>query len=68
MRLEVDLMSEDWRSEEWRDENKKVAVNNLVSDLESLLNGKAKYYQCSDLKTQHRKIVIEYDHEVKCNH
>ena len=68
MRLEVDLMSEDWRSEEWRDENKQVTVKNLVSDLESLLNGKAKYSQCSDLKTQHRKIVIEYDHEVKCNH
>ena len=68
MRLEVDLMSEDWRSEEWRDENKQVTVKNLGSDLESLLNGKAKYYECSDLKTQHRKIVIEYDHEVKCNH
>ena len=61
-------MSKDWRSEEWRDENKQVTVKNLVSDLESLLNGKAKYYECSDLKTQHRKIVIEYDHEVKCNH
>ena len=40
-------------------------AKNLVSNLESLLEGKAKYYHCSDLKTTHKKIVIEYDHETK---
>tara|TARA_R100001460_G_scaffold64746_1_gene105060 strand:- start:20 stop:199 length:180 start_codon:yes stop_codon:yes gene_type:complete len=58
-------MTEDWRSEEWRKETNKTIVNNLVSDIENLLNGKAKYYTCSDLKTEHKKIVIVYDHKEK---
>jgi len=58
-------MTEDWRSEEWRKETNKTIVNNLVSDIENLLNGKAKYYTCSDLKTEHKKIVIVYDQKEK---
>ena len=40
-------------------------ANNLIKNVESLLGGKATYYECSDLKTRHKKIVIEYDHENK---
>jgi len=37
----------------------------MVSSLESLLDGKATYYECSDLKSKHKKIVIEYDRQNK---
>ncbi len=37
-------------------------VRNLVEKIEELLDGEAAYYVCSDKKTQHKKIVIEYDH------
>lgn len=49
----------------WREETNKVIAKNLVSNLESLLEGKATYWECSDLKTRHKKIVIEYDHQKK---
>ena len=29
------------------------------------LGGKIKYFWCSDLHSQHKKIVIEYDHQKK---
>jgi len=58
-------MTEDWRSEEWRKETNKTIVNNLVSDIEKLLDGKATHYMCSDLKTEHKKIVIVYDQKEK---
>ena len=29
------------------------------------LGGKMEYYFCSDLHSQHKKIVIEYDHQKK---
>ena len=37
-------------------------AKNLVEKIEELLDGEAAYYVCSDKKTQHKKIVIEYDH------
>ena len=51
--------------EKWQEATNKVIANNLVDNLEKLLNGKATYWECSDLKTKHKKIVIEYDHETK---
>ena len=38
-----------------------VIANNLVSNLESLLNGKAKYVTVIDKKRSHKRIVIDYD-------
>jgi len=52
-------------NEEARKATNLCIANTLVSNLESLLDGKAKHYMCSDLKTTHRKIVIEYDHQTK---
>tara|TARA_B100002019_G_C20790025_1_gene366196 strand:+ start:294 stop:488 length:195 start_codon:yes stop_codon:yes gene_type:complete len=46
-------------------EFKKIAVDIQVDNICKLLNGKATYYECSDLKTMHKKIVIEYAHETK---
>ena len=40
-------------------------AKNLVEKIEDLLDGKAHYVECCDRTTQHRKIVIEYDHEKK---
>ena len=58
-------MTGDNVTEQSKKETNKVIVNNLVSDIENLLNGKAKYYTCSDLKTEHKKIVIVYDQKEK---
>ena len=38
-------------------------AKNLVEKIEELLDGKAHYVECCDRTTQHRKIVIEYDHD-----
>ncbi len=40
-------------------------AKNLVEKIEELLNGKATYHICCDRKTQHEKIVIEYNHTEK---
>ena len=40
-------------------------AKNLVEKIEDLLDGKAHYVECCDRTTQHRKIVIEYNHEKK---
>ena len=39
-----------------------VIADNLVSSLESLLNGKAKYVTVIDKKSSHKRIVIDYDY------
>ena len=46
-------------------ETKLNIVKNLVEKIEELLDGKAYYYVCTDKKTEHRKIVIEYDNNTK---
>ena len=46
-------------------ETKLNIAKNLVEKIEDLLDGKAHYVECCDRTTQHRKIVIEYDHEGK---
>ena len=38
-----------------------VIAENLVSSIESLLNGKAKYVTVIDKKSSHKRIVIDYD-------
>jgi len=50
---------------DWRKVTNEQIVSNLVEKIEELLNGKAHYYVCTDKKTEHRKIVIEYDHATK---
>tara|TARA_B100000925_G_scaffold284872_1_gene260436 strand:+ start:1677 stop:1838 length:162 start_codon:yes stop_codon:yes gene_type:complete len=52
-------------TEDWETATNKVIANNLVSNLEKLLKGKATYYECSDKHSQHKKIVIEYDYSNK---
>jgi hypothetical protein len=37
-------------------------ARNLVEKIEELLDGKAHYYTCCDKKTQHKRIVIDYEH------
>ncbi len=48
--------------EPWEEETNRVIAKNLIENVEKLLCGKAHYYTCCDKKTQHKKIVIEYDH------
>jgi len=50
---------------DWRKVTNEQIVSNLVEKIEELLDGKAHYYVCTDKKTEHRKIVIEYDHATK---
>ena len=48
--------------------NKETKLNiakNLVEKIEDLLGGKAHYVECCDRTTQHKKIVIEFNHENK---
>lgn len=50
----------------WMDEGfKKFAVNTQLDNICKILGGEAKHYICTDKKTQHQKIVIEYDHQNK---
>jgi len=49
-------------------EFKKIAVDIQVDNICTILGGTVKHISCSDLKTTHRKIVIEYDHQEKCKH
>ena len=52
----------------WEKPTKLNIAKNLVEKIEDLLDGKAHYVECCDRTTQHRKIVIEYDHKEKCKH
>ena len=47
---------------DWEKPTKLNIAKNLVEKIEELLDGEAAYYVCLDKKTQHKKIVIEYDH------
>ena len=52
-------------TEEWRKVTNQHIADNLVQSVAELLDGKVQYYYCSDKKTEHRKIVIEYEHKTK---
>ena len=49
-------------TEDWRKVSNKSIADNLVQSIGELLDAKVRHYTCSDKKTQHKKIVIEYDH------
>jgi len=48
-----------------REETNRVIADNLVKNIEQLLDGTARYYTCCDKNTEHKKIVIEYNHKKK---
>ena len=47
------------------EETNKVIADDLVKSIEKLLCGTARYYTCCDKNTEHKKIVIEYNHTKK---
>jgi|TARA_Y100000289_G_C3898417_1_gene137830 hypothetical protein len=50
-------------TENWKEATNKAIANNLVDSIGKLLNAKSvRYFSCSDKTTEHKKIVIEYDH------
>lgn len=50
-------------TDDWKDATNKVIANNLVNNIGKLLNAKSiRYFSCSDKTSEHKKIVIEYDH------
>ena len=51
--------------EKWRQATNKVIVENLLEKIEELLDAKVRHLNCCDKKTQHEKIVIEYNHRSK---
>ncbi len=61
MQLEGDPMTENWKKQ-----TNEVIANNLVDSIGTLLNAKSiRYFSCSDLKTEHKKIEIIYDNKIK---
>ena len=51
--------------EKWKQATNKVIVENLLEKIEELLDAKVRHLYCCDKKTQHEKIVIEYNHKSK---
>ncbi len=50
----------------WMDEGfKKFIVQTQLHNICQILGGEANHYICTDKKTQHQKIVIEYNHQNK---
>lgn len=49
----------------WEEPTKLNIAKNLVEKIEELLDGKASYFVCYDRTTQHKKIIIEYNHQKK---
>tara|TARA_B100000902_G_C27234033_1_gene876400 strand:+ start:946 stop:1116 length:171 start_codon:yes stop_codon:yes gene_type:complete len=53
-------------TENWKKQTNEVIANNLVDSIGTLLNAKSiRYFSCSDLKTEHKKIEIIYDNKIK---
>ena len=50
---------------DWEKPTKLNIAKNLVEKIEELLDGKAHYVECCDRTTQHKKIVIEFNHTKK---
>ena len=56
-------------TEDWKEATNKAIANNLVDNIGKLLNAKSvRYFSCSDRASEHKKIVIEYDHKSKESH
>ena len=51
--------------EPWEEETNRVIAKQLIENVEKLLGGKATYVTCCDRTTEHKKIVIEYNHTNK---
>ena len=49
----------------WEEPTKLNIAKNLVEKIEELLGGEAHYVECCDRTTEHKKIVIEYNHKKK---
>jgi hypothetical protein len=50
----------------WMDEGfKKFVVDTQLHNICKILGGEANHYICTDKKTQHEKIIIEYNHQKK---
>ncbi len=47
------------------DDSSKFALQIQLDNICRILGGEATHYICTDKKTQHQKIVIEYDHKNK---
>tara|TARA_B100000902_G_C27233005_1_gene875912 strand:- start:9 stop:182 length:174 start_codon:yes stop_codon:yes gene_type:complete len=53
-------------TEDWKEATNKVIANGLIDSVAQLLNARSiRYFSCSDKTTEHKKIVIEYDHKQK---
>ena len=50
---------------DWEGPTKLNIAKNLVEKIEELLGGEAHYFECCDRTTEHKKIVIEYNHRKK---
>ncbi len=52
--------------EKWRVATNRNIANNLIDKVAELLQAKSvRYFTCSDKTTEHKKIVMEYNHENK---
>ena len=49
----------------WEEPTKLNIAKNLIEKSEELLGGEAHYFECCDRTTEHKKIVIEYNHKKK---
>ena len=47
------------------EETKSIVAGLQIENICKLLDGEVKYYQCSDLYSEHKKIVITYDKKKK---
>jgi len=53
-------------TENWKKATNDAIANNLVDSIAKLLDAKSvRYFSCSDLKSEHKKIEITYDHKTK---
>ena len=53
-------------NEDWRETTNQVIANTLIDNIGKLLNAKSvRYFSCSDLHSEHKKIEIVYDQKQK---
>jgi hypothetical protein len=53
-------------TEDWKKATNEAIANNLVDSIAKLLDAKSvRYFSCSDLRSEHKKIEITYDYRDK---
>ena len=53
-------------TEDWKKATNEAIANNLVDSIAKLLDAKSvRYFSCSDLRSEHKKIEITYDYKDK---